>query len=948
MMGVGEVRRRSEEASLPHGRLESKMVAAASVAPGRCVYGRTMDSFAAMSAIRTPDQRLRVFVSSTIEELREERRVVREAIERLRLIPVLFESGARPHPPRELYRAYLDQSDIFIGIYASSYGWVAPDMRISGLEDEYHLSTGRPQLIYIKQGGGVREPKLEELLRTIKGSEGVSYQKFETPEQLADLLQNDLAVLLSERFAGKEKSERPQGHGLPAMRNATIGRDRERAELAELLLRKDIGLVTLTGTGGTGKSHLALRVAHDVAARFPDGACYVSLASVGRAEQVLPTIAAALCVVDSGQGDLMDALAEQLGDREPLVLIDNFEQVLEAAPLLATLLSRLPKLTLLVTSRAPLHLLGEQVFAVQPLDGPATDEQHREKLLACPSVDLFVQRARARAAQLELDDANVRAMADLCRHLEGLPLAIELAAAHTKYFTPAALAARTDRLLDLLARGPRDLPERQRTMRAAISSSCELLGPAHRCFFRRLAVFSDRWTLEQAAIVTDAPALELDPLEAVEQLADMGLVRVAPARPGDPDQEPRFNLLHVVREYAYEELDAQAERPATMHRLSGWCMHLVTQAAQQAGSDLVVQWMDHVEVSYLDLRNVIRNALDRGDVATVWMLIAQLNTFWLLRGYRGEALEWLRATGLERLVDDRRSHTELPAQLRAGVLFAAGTMCYYAEHQRKAVTYLDRAVELYLGEPGAPHNQLFYTYLFLAMALIGSDDPRAGAVMEKAMAGARAAEDHFLEAMGLCFRTEVLVRAGELDLARSDLARARKVADEQPRILLRNSMHLAAGNVAMMSGRLEEALDEYAKCLAVAGSQRIVGTVGWAQNGLGYALVVSGRIEEGRRMFLEGLVTARQSGYRAALMAQWAGLGLVAALVGDPKGAARLLGAAEAVRSKVQYSPWMVTRRLLEDAHQAVAARLTPEVFEAERRIGAQLPLEEVQKLATT
>ncbi|MBK7086539.1 MAG: DUF4062 domain-containing protein [Flavobacteriales bacterium] len=202
-----------------------------------------------MSAIRTPDQRLRVFVSSTIEELREERRVVREAIERLRLIPVLFESGARPHPPRELYRAYLDQSDIFIGIYASSYGWVAPDMRISGLEDEYHLSTGRPQLIYIKQGGGVREPKLEELLRTIKGSEGVSYQKFETPEQLADLLQNDLAVLLSERFAGKEKSERPQGHGLPAMRNATIGRDRERAELAELLLRKDIGLVTLTGTG---------------------------------------------------------------------------------------------------------------------------------------------------------------------------------------------------------------------------------------------------------------------------------------------------------------------------------------------------------------------------------------------------------------------------------------------------------------------------------------------------------------------------------------------------------------------------------------------------------------------------------------------------------------------------------------------------------------------------
>src|SRR5262249_37128615 len=154
---------------------------------------------------------------------------------------------------------------------------------------------------------------------------------------------------------------------------------------------------------------------------------------------------------------------------------DNFEHVLEAAPFVAQMLSRLPQLTLLVTSRAPLHILGEQVYPVRPLGNPDPAERERERLLASPSVDLFVQRARARASQLTLDDTNVRAIAALCQHLYGLPLAIELAAAHTKYFTPAALAARTDRMLDLLARGPRDLPERQRTMRAAISSSCELL-----------------------------------------------------------------------------------------------------------------------------------------------------------------------------------------------------------------------------------------------------------------------------------------------------------------------------------------------------------------------------------------------------------------------------------------------------------------------------------------
>ncbi|MEO8588976.1 MAG: DUF4062 domain-containing protein [Flavobacteriales bacterium] len=897
-----------------------------------------------MSTIRTPDQRLRVFISSTIEELGEERRLVREAIEHLRLTPVLFESGARPHPPRELYRAYLDQSDIFIGIYASSYGWVAPDMTISGIEDEYRLSQGRPQLIYIKQGTAARDPRLEELLRTIKSSDAVSYQKFTTPGELADLLKNDLALLLSERFA-TQRAGSSKRNTLPAMRNATIGRDRERTEIIELLGRPDTGMVTITGTGGTGKSHLALRIAHDISSHFPDGVHFIPLSGVGRVEQVGPAIAAALGVVDSGERSMLDAIADQLVGRRSLVLIDNFEQVLEASPFLADLLARLPLLKLLVTSRAPLHISGEQVYPLAPLMEPAEEEERVSELLTCPSVALFIQRANARAARLTLDTVNVRAIAALCRRLDGLPLAIELAAAHTKYFTPVVLEERMERTLDLLARGPRDLPERQRTMRAAISSSCELLDPAHRVLFRRLAVFSDRWSMEQAASVADAKGLELDPMEAVEQLVDMGLVRVAPARPNDPDHEPRFILLHVMREFALEELDAHDERAATMQRLLGWCMKLVTQSAQQAGSDLVIKWMDQVEVSYLDLRNLIRDALDRGDVATVWLLVAHLNTFWLLRGYRGEALEWLRATGLEQLADDPGFAAEVPAQLRAGVLFAAGTMCYYAEHQRVAANYLDRAVELYQGA-GSPLNMLFYTYLFLSMALMGSDDPRAGEVMEKAIAGARAANDEFLEAMGLCYRTEVLVRAGDVDSALSDLRIVAKVAERTPQHLLINSMHLAAGNVAMMAGQLVEAVAEYEKCLAVAGSQRIVGTVGWAQNGLGYALVLLGRVEEGRHMFIEGLATARQSGYRAALMAQWAGLGWVAAIKGDHVRAARLLGAAEVVRNKVQYTPWMVTRRLLDAAHEAAAAQLSREVFAEELAVGAVMTADKVHELA--
>jgi hypothetical protein len=186
--------------------------------------------------IRTPDQRLRVFISSTIEELKEERRLVREAIDTLRLTPVFFEAGARPHPPRELYRAYLDQSDIFIGIYAKSYGWVAPDMSISGLEDEYRLSGGKPKLVYIKEVEGERDARLTSLINDIRSSGAMSYQKFGTPEQLAELLRNDLAVMLSEHF-GAEQQARTKRFTLPAQRTATIGRDAERMELAELVMR---------------------------------------------------------------------------------------------------------------------------------------------------------------------------------------------------------------------------------------------------------------------------------------------------------------------------------------------------------------------------------------------------------------------------------------------------------------------------------------------------------------------------------------------------------------------------------------------------------------------------------------------------------------------------------------------------------------------------------------
>src|ERR1700729_985471 len=403
-------------------------------------------------AIRTPDQRVRVFVSSTLQELAAERQVVRDAVTRLRLVPVMFELGARTHPPRPVYRAYLAQSQVFAGIYWQSYGWVAPGEQVSGLEDEFRLSAGLPRLIYVKSPAPERDPRLAQMLARIRDEGEGSYQHFANPAELQQLVENDLAVLLSERFEMTRSGEGAADEGplagaVPVPPTPLLGRDRETAAVEELVAGEGVRLVTLTGPGGVGKSRLMAEAARQLGPGFADGARFLELASVSAADLVPAAIAAGLGL-NTSAGQMISDLQSYLRPRRLLLALDNFEQVMGAAPLLAQLLESAAGLVVLVASRTVLRLTGEHEFPVPPLPvPPAGDGRDPADLQRYPSVSLFVERAHAVAPGFELTGANAGAVAEICRRLDGLPLAIELAAARGRLLAPQALVARLVQLV---------------------------------------------------------------------------------------------------------------------------------------------------------------------------------------------------------------------------------------------------------------------------------------------------------------------------------------------------------------------------------------------------------------------------------------------------------------------------------------------------------------------
>ncbi len=689
-------------------------------------------------------------------------------------------------------------------------------------------------------------------------------------------------------------------NNLPLELTPFVGRERETALLCETLLRPEVRLVTLLGPGGVGKTRLALQSAADLIDALPDGAFFVPLAAIREPDLVVPAIAESLVVRETGGQPLQQTLRDRLRNAKALLLLDNFEQVIEAAPVVADLLRECPQLKIVVTSRSVLHISGEHEVVVAPMGLPPAPDGDRvsaEAALGSDAVRLFEMRARAVKSDFAITDEAASVVVEICRRLDGLPLAIELAAARVRMMTPQAMLPRLESRLKLLAGGARDRPERQQTLRGAIEWSYDLLPEEQQILLTRMSVFAGGGSFEATELVCGGgPADDLDlgiegtDLSEVDVFDGIGaLVEHSLLRQDEIDGDARYVMLETVREFGLEHLSADGEDAELRRRHTGFFLNLAEQAGRELTGANQSQWLRNLDTNHDNMRSALTWSLDAGLPETALRLGRSLTSYWQIRGHLTEGRTWLeRALALDGDVD---------RSLNARVLNNLGTLANELGDYSGARSAYESSLEN-LRELGDQRGMALVLVNLGQLASSQGDFPRARSLLSESLAIRKDLGDR----RGIA---NVLHNLGEISHYEGDLSEAHRLHHEA--LGIRRGLRDVSGAAYSASALAHVLHHQGEHQAAVELLHHGVSDFREVGDRLGLALALGrladvareeGRHDEAARHFAESLKLLREIGAQLSVER----LEGVAALARDrdhAERATRLLGAATSIREAI-------------------------------------------------